>query len=59
MYLKSFADDVLILPTKTKPKKLYMNGSDGNRYAQATVLGYYEIPSSLWLDIECFKSPRQ
>eukprot|EP00795_Rhopilema_esculentum_P008911 gene8911-16536_t len=31
LILESFADEVVILPTKTKPKKLAMIGSDGHR----------------------------
>lgn len=30
--LKTFSNDIQILPTKTKPKKLIMIGSDGQRY---------------------------
>ena len=30
--LRSFSGEIQILPTKTKPKKLVMNGKDGQRF---------------------------
>ncbi|KAG2222777.1 hypothetical protein INT45_013141, partial [Circinella minor] len=33
VYIDSFGSNVVILPTKTKPKKLDMRGSDGKKYS--------------------------